>query len=70
MARLAHRQIVHLLSDVLILLVLRRNSVGQGVTRRPWVQPTQNVYNGKIVSPHELAKGGTRCFAIFGLFVN
>ena len=69
MACLAHRQIVHPLSDVWILLVLRRNSVGQGVTRRPWVQPTPNVYNGQIVSPHELVKGGSRCFTIFGLFV-
>ena len=43
--------------------------MSQGVTRRPWVQPTLNAYNDQIVSPHELAKGGLRCFAIFRLFV-
>ena len=43
--------------------------MGQGVTRRPWVQPTPNAYNNQVVSPHELAKGGLRCFAIFRLFV-
>ena len=47
--------------------------MGQGVTKRPWVQPTLNVYNSQIASSHEqsheLAKGGLRCFAIFGLFV-
>ena len=30
--------------------------MGHGVTRRPWLQPTLNVYNGQIVSPHELKK--------------
>ena len=39
--------------------------MGQGVTRRPWVQPTPNVYNSQIVSPHKLAKGRLRCFTIF-----
>ena len=34
--------------------------MGQGVTRRPWVQPTPNIYNGQIVSPHEPKKGGSR----------
>ena len=43
--------------------------MGQGITRRPWVQPTPNVYNGQIVSPNKLTKGGSRCFTIFGLFV-
>ena len=39
--------------------------MGQDITRRPWVQPTPNVCNGQIVSPHELAKGGSRHFTIF-----
>ena len=38
----------------------------QGVTRRPWVQPTLNVYNGQIVNPHEPQKGGSR----FSSFLN
>ena len=32
--------------------------MGQGVTRMPWVQPTLNVYNGQIISPHTLMKMG------------
>ena len=43
--------------------------MGQGVTRMPWLQPTLNMHNGQIFSPHTLMKMGQGVSPIFGLFV-
>ena len=44
--------------------------MGQGVTRMPWVQPTLNVYNGQIISPHALMKMGQGVLPFWDYFIS